>query len=137
MRILIGLILFLAPVVCAQESVSVWDGVFAGEQASRGKARFAQQCAGCHGAKLEGITGPQLAGSTFKGNWDGLTADDLFEYIKKSMPRGQPGSLSREQVAELVAFVLTSNGYPAGQKELPNDAGLLQKIRISATKPAN
>jgi mono/diheme cytochrome c family protein len=135
MKIATALVLFLAAIVYAQESASVWEGVYMEEQASRGKALFVQQCAGCHGEALEGKTGPQLAGAIFKGNWNGLSADDLFEYVQKSMPRGQPGSLKREQTAELVAFLLTSNGFPAGRKELPNDAALLQKIRFEATKP--
>ena len=136
MRIAIGLIVFLAAIVYAQESASVWDGIYMQEQASRGKALFSEKCEGCHGTALEGKTGPQLAGTVFKGNWTGLTADDLFEYINKSMPRGQPGSLSRDQTADLVAFLFTSNGFPAGQKGLPKDAALLQKIRIEAAKPS-
>jgi mono/diheme cytochrome c family protein len=136
MRIVIGLIVFLAAIVYAQESASVWDGIYMQEQASRWKAFFGEHCAGCHGEALEGKTGPQLAGEIFKGNWNGLTADDLFEYINKSMPRGQPGSLSRDQTADLVAFLLTANGFPAGQKGLPKDAALLLKIRFEASKPS-
>jgi mono/diheme cytochrome c family protein len=135
MRFAIGLIVFTAAIVLAQESASVWDGIYMPEQASRGKALFGEKCQGCHGTALEGKTGPQLAGAIFKANWTGLTADDLFEYIIKAMPRGQPGSLSRDQTADLVAFLLTSNGFPAGQKELPRDAALLLKIRFEAAKP--
>jgi mono/diheme cytochrome c family protein len=135
MRTVIGLIIFLAAIVYAQESASVWDGVYMQEQASRGRALFSEKCEGCHGKALEGKTGPQLAGATFTENWSGLTADDLFEYIGKAMPRGQPGSLSRDQTADLVAFLFTSNGFPAGQKGLPKDATLLQKIRFEAAKP--
>ena len=135
MKFVIGLVVVLAAAVSAQESASVWDGVYVQDQASRGKALFAQQCAGCHGQTLAGKSGPELAGKTFAGNWNGLSADDLFEYVQKSMPRGQPGSLSREQTADLVAFLFTSNGFPAGSKDLPKDASVLQKIRIDASKP--
>jgi mono/diheme cytochrome c family protein len=135
MRFVTGLIIFTAAIVLAQESASVWDGIYMQEQATRGKALFSDKCQGCHGTALEGKTGPQLAGDTFKGNWSGLTADDLFEYINKSMPRGQPASLSRDQTADLVAFLFTSNGFPAGRKELPKDVASLQKIRFEAGKP--
>jgi mono/diheme cytochrome c family protein len=135
MKIVIGLICSLAAIVSAEQSASVWDGIYMPEQAERGKALYTQQCAGCHGGTLAGKTGPQLAGSTFTGNWNGLTADDLFEYVQKSMPRGQAGSLSRDQTADLVAFLFTSNGFPAGKKELPKEAEILQKIRIEASKP--
>lgn len=135
MRTSIVLLISWAAVISAQETASVWIGVYAPEQATRGKELYSQQCAGCHGASLAGKSGPQLAGTTFTGNWNGLTADDLFEYVQKSMPRGQAGSLSRAQTADLVAFLFTSNGFPAGTKELPKEAEVLQKIRIEASKP--
>ena len=135
MKIVIALVVVSVAIVYAQESSSVWSGAYMPEQASRGKTLFAQQCAGCHGENLAGKSGPQLAGATFTGNWNGLSVDDLFEYVQKSMPRGQAGSLSRDQTADLVAFLFTSNGFPAGKKDLPTDAGVLQKIRIEAAKP--
>jgi hypothetical protein len=76
-----------------------------------------------------------LTGPAFKENWNGLTADDLFEYIKTAMPRGQTGRLTRDQTANIVAFLLTSNGFPAGNKELPIDAKALQGISFAASKP--
>jgi mono/diheme cytochrome c family protein len=135
MKSLIVLVISLAAAVSAHEPVSVWSGVYAPEQASRGRDLYSRQCAGCHGGTLAGKTGPQLAGATFTENWNGLTADDLFEYVQKSMPRGQAGSLSREQTADLVAFLFTSNGFPAGTKELPKEAEVLQTIHIEASKP--
>jgi mono/diheme cytochrome c family protein len=135
MRLTAWQVLFLGAIVYAGPSASVWDGIYVQEQASRGKAIFAERCATCHGDALAGKNGPPLVGATFKENWNGLTADDLFEYIKTSMPRGQAGSLSREQTADIVSFLLTFNGFPAGQKELPNDAAALQTIRFEAAKP--
>src|SRR5437879_4850974 len=100
MRIATGLIVFfLAVVIHAGQSASIWAGVYNQEQANRGKALFSQQCASCHQETLSGKVGtaPPLSGAQFKTNWDGLTVDDLFEYIVKSMPRGQTARLSREQ----------------------------------------
>jgi mono/diheme cytochrome c family protein len=138
MRIAIGLSISfaaIAAIVYAAGSASVWDGVYMEAQASRGKEIFSQNCSACHGKALEGKNGPSLNSASFKDNWNGLSADDLFEYIKKSMPRGQAGILTREQTADVVAFLFTSNGFPAGQKELPNDAAVLQTIRFEAAKP--
>jgi len=136
MKTAIGLVLFFATVVVgAEPSMSVWDGIYMAPQADQGKVVYNQQCAVCHGDSLEGKNGPTLVGPTFKENWNGLTADDLFEYIKTSMPRGQVGRLSREQTATIVAYLLTFNGFPAGQKELPSDAKALQNIRFEAAKP--
>lgn len=136
MKIVIGLILSLATVsVYGGGSASVWDGVYASTQASRGKALFSQQCSACHGDALEGKNGPALSSASFKADFNGLTADDLFEYVQKSMPRGDAGTLSRQQTADLVAFLFMSNGFPAGSKDLPNDAPSLQTIRFEAAKP--
>jgi S-disulfanyl-L-cysteine oxidoreductase SoxD len=135
MKITIGLVFFLAVTVHAQQSVSVWDGVYTQEQANRGKALYGQQCASCHGEALDGNgTAPPLAGADFKGNWNGQTADDLFEKIQTSMPADQPGKLSRDQNAGILAFLLASNGFPAGPKDLPTDAAALAKIRFEAAK---
>jgi len=137
-KILIGLVLFFltAAVFYAQPSGSVWDGVYTQKQTDRGKALYNQNCASCHGATLDGGgTAPPLTGADFKGNWNGQTVDDLFEKIQTSMPADQPGKLTREQNADTLAFLLTSNGFPAGQKELPTDAAVLQKIQFQAAKP--
>jgi S-disulfanyl-L-cysteine oxidoreductase SoxD len=137
MRAIIGLPLFLAVVGYAQQPASVWDGVYTEAQASRGKAVFSQLCSTCHGDALKGKTGgaPPLAGAAFMENWNGLTAGDLFDYIKTSMPRYDPGRLSKEQAADIVSYLLTFNGFPTGQKELPNEAAALKAIRFEANKP--
>ena len=136
MKIAVALVLFLATVVVgAEPSLSVWGGIYARPQADQGKVVYNQQCAVCHGDSLEGKNGPTLVGPIFKENWNGLTADDLFEYIKTSMPRGQVGRLSREQTATIVAYLLSYNGFPEGQKELPTDAKALQDIRFESAKP--
>jgi mono/diheme cytochrome c family protein len=127
--------LILGAALNAQQSSSIWDGVYMEGQAARGKEVFDKQCAGCHGATLAGRNGPPLAGATFRENWNGLSAADLFEYIKKAMPRGQAGTLSREQTADIMAYMLTSNGIPAGSKELPTKPEALQSIRFEAAKP--
>jgi mono/diheme cytochrome c family protein len=78
----------------AQTSASVWDGVYTGAQADRGKALYAKSCAACHGSALDGSgAAPPLAGADFKGDWNGQTLNDLFEKTQTTMPADQPGSL--------------------------------------------
>jgi S-disulfanyl-L-cysteine oxidoreductase SoxD len=135
-RIAIGLFIIVAAAVYAQQSASVWDGVYTQQQASRGKTLYSQECASCHGEALDGSgQAPPLAGADFKGNWNGQTVDDLFEKIQSSMPGDKPGKLSREQNADILAFLLGFNGFPAGSKELSSDAAALQKIRFETAKP--
>ena len=129
MKIKIWLVLVFAATVYAQQAASVWDGVYTPERANRGKALYGKECASCHGAELDG-TGqtPPLEGADFKNDWNGQTIDDLFEKMQTSMPADQPGRLSRKQNADILAFLLMSNEFPAGQKELPTEAAVLAKI---------
>jgi mono/diheme cytochrome c family protein len=135
MRIGIGLAL-LAALVQAQQPASVWDGVYSQDQAARGKAVYTKECSSCHGASLNGSgQAPPLEGADFKGNWNGQTVNDLFDKMQTSMPADRPGQLTRQQNADILAFLLSSNGFPTGQKELPTDGGALQKIKFEAAKP--
>ena len=114
---------------------SVWDGVYTAEQTRRGETAYLQTCASCHGTALEGgdMT-PPLVGGAFTSNWNDLTVGDLFDRIRTTMPLDNPGRLSRTQTADVIAFVLKANDWPAGTTELPADSALKQ-IRIAAVKP--
>ncbi len=115
---------------------SVWDAVFTSEQAKRGQPLYNKECGACHGSSLSGgESAPPLAGSEFLSTWNGLTVGDLFERVRKTMPAGKPGKLSREVNADIVAFLLAFNEFPAGETELPKLTEVLTDIRIEATKP--
>jgi mono/diheme cytochrome c family protein len=110
--------------------------LYTAAQAGRGHAQYTQQCAVCHGQSLEGIeVSPPLAGSDFIDKWTGQSMGDLFERIRATMPKNKPGSLSREAVADITAYILSVNQYPAGATELPADTQSLKGIRIDAAKP--
>ena len=128
----------LQSTVRAQPTKSVWDGVYTEEQANRGKQGYSEQCASCHGPELTGgEMAPALSGGEFMAGWDGLTVGDLFERIRISMPQNSPGSLSGAQNADILAFVLASNKFPAGQAELGKDAMILKTIKFEAKKSGN
>jgi mono/diheme cytochrome c family protein len=117
-------------------NASVWDGIYSSAQATRGKALYAKTCASCHGPMLEGSGQmPPLVGDSFTGDWDNQTVDDLFEKIQSTMPGDKPGSLTRTQNADILAYVLSFNKFPKGTKKLPIDMAALQKIRFQAAKP--
>ena len=113
---------------------SVWDGVFTGEQATRGRTFFGEHCAGCHGAGLEGGEGPALGGDQFWTSWRETTVGELFSHVSRNMPHSEDGSLegtlSISSYVDIVAFILQSNRLPAGAKELTADAAI--DIRIIA-----
>jgi quinoprotein glucose dehydrogenase len=114
---------------------SVWDGVFTDAQSMRGAALYAQNCALCHGPTLAGADGPPLSGVDFAGNWNGLTLADLFDRIRTSMPSDDPAKMSAQEKVDVLAYMLSSQRFPAGTAELPRDAQLLMQIRFQATKP--
>jgi mono/diheme cytochrome c family protein len=119
----------------SKAAASVWDGVYSADQAKRGESLYAKECGSCHGEAMEGVgQTPPLSGDEFKMNWNGHNVDDLFEKIQTTMPAGSPGKLKREQNAEIVAFILKSNGFPAGAKDLPTGSEPLEEIRIEPAK---
>jgi len=114
---------------------TVWDGVFTNAQADRGKAAYDGNCGSCHGASLTGgETAPPLAGGEFLANWNGLTAGDLLERIRATMPFDRPGSMSREVNADIVAYMFRFNRFPAGATDLDYRTQVLKQIRIEPAK---
>ena len=51
------------------------------------------------------------------------------------MPADKPGSLSRQDNADVVAFLLAKNGFPAGDAELLTQTEILKGIKILTQKP--
>jgi quinoprotein glucose dehydrogenase len=119
-----------------ETAASVWDGVYSDAQAQRGETAYRESCANCHGPELEGADmTPPLTGGTFTANWNDLTLGDLFERIRVTMPLDKPGTLSRQQNADLIAFLLKANQWPSGATELAREVGALKQIRIHSSKP--
>lgn len=115
---------------------TVWDAAYTNTQADRGKELYNQNCASCHSDTLMGgEQAPPLAGGEFLSNWTELTVGDLFERIRTTMPIGRAGRLSRQINADIVAYMLKANRYPAGETELAKETEVLKQIRITANKP--
>lgn len=110
---------------------SVWDGVYTKPQANRGQNAYQEECLKCHGENLGGgEAGPPLAGEEFLRHWNGKSVGDLSEVIGKTMPSDNPGNLSSREYADIVAYILSVNEFPTGQKELDRDVAALKEIRI-------
>jgi mono/diheme cytochrome c family protein len=127
--------LLIAMALAQDATRSVWDGVYTEEQASRGQGLYNQHCASCHADTLTGgEMSPPLAGGDFLANWNGLTLGELFDRIRTTMPQNKPGKLSREVNADITAFILSFNKFPAGKTELPHATEFLKEIRIESEK---
>jgi cytochrome c5 len=110
---------------------SVWDSVFSLVQAGRGESTYRATCSNCHGDSLAGINdAPGLTGAQFHKTWDGNALSSLFNRVSNDMPSDNPGSLTKPQVADVMAFLLKYNGYPAGRTDLPAGPDSLSQIRF-------
>jgi len=115
---------------------SVTEGAYSSGQAARGQQIYQVQCAECHGKTMEGTIGPPLAGESFLSNWSARPLANLVDKIQKTMPFNLPGSLSRQQSADLAAYMLQVGKFPAGQVEL-SDTVMAQVVFPTArTSPA-
>ena len=115
---------------------TVWSGAYTDAQAKRGEALYAERCSTCHAPDLSGLDqAPALTGADFMTEWNDLSTNDLFERVRISMPADKPGSLTRQEVADAVAFILSKDGFPSGSAELPTDADALKGIKFLAKKP--
>jgi mono/diheme cytochrome c family protein len=118
----------------ARQARSVTDGVYTTEQAQRGAQLYNAQCVECHGEKLEGLVGPMLAGDAFASAWGGRSLSELVDKIQKTMPLQAPGSLSQEQSIDIVAHMLQTSSFKAGQGALA--AGQLAQVTFPAARAA-
>ena len=119
----------------AQATRSVLDGVYTEEQAKRGKVLYSDFCALCHGDPPTGTAmAPGLAGDEFLATYNGMTVADLFSKVSKTMPADDPGKLKPQETADVVAYMLSANKWPASGKELPADPATLKEIRILAKR---
>ena len=131
---------FLVGTAVAQESPvkrSVWDGVYSEDQARRGETQYGRNCQSCHGLDLTGNPVdevPALAWEGFLTQWNDRTVKDLFETVKRSMPKDNPGSLNTRAYVDVVAYLLQANKFPSGSKDLSLNTDALAQIVIEKTK---
>jgi mono/diheme cytochrome c family protein len=116
------------PAVQAQQPRTVTDGVYTDLQAERGQAIFKDRCSPCHGAMLEGKLAPPLTGPDFVADFSSQPLAALVGKIKNTMPANDPGKLTLQQAADLVAFILQVGKFPAGRADLGADESALQQI---------
>jgi quinoprotein glucose dehydrogenase len=110
---------------------TVWDGVYTAEQAKAGGVTYAELCVSCHDGGDQ--MAPALTGDAFIATWDGKDLRSLYSRVISTMPADNPGGLSEKTVIELVAFMLSSNRFPAGTTGV-STADELRSIKLTRTK---
>jgi S-disulfanyl-L-cysteine oxidoreductase SoxD len=134
----LALLLLLAAALVAESQdasgPSIWGGVFTAAQAKRGNDAYQASCSGCHGSDLH-ATDPEavdLTGPAIRARWNGKTLQDRFETIRDRMPPGNANTLGDTTYMDILAFILQSNDFPAGNQELVPDTA---KAIVVAPKP--
>ncbi|MBV8459107.1 MAG: c-type cytochrome [Acetobacteraceae bacterium] len=118
--------------------------LYTAAQARQGAAVFAQNCAVCHGAQMQGLgVAPPIAGTAYlkRAQALGWSVDDLRTVVVTTMPGSNPGSLSPQQYADVIAYLLASDCYPAGDAAFPiKSTPQIQKAKLlspSGVKPSD
>jgi S-disulfanyl-L-cysteine oxidoreductase SoxD len=119
-----------APPAPAADTVrTTMDGVYSAAQATAGGDVFATYCRSCHTPTVH--TGP-----AFQAKWYGHSLGELFGYLRREMPKTDPGSMSDEDYAAALAYLLKMNGMPAGDAPLAADSAALHRIRLDSVRAA-
>ncbi|WP_118184320.1 c-type cytochrome [Paraburkholderia phosphatilytica] len=117
------------------DSADAGTGVpsFEQTQADHGKGLYASSCAKCHGAALQGVTAPALKGPAFApASNSHLTIGGVYGYMATNMPADKPGKLKDQDYADIMAFLLYSNGYAAGSAKLTADRAKASSTPLNA-----
>ena len=113
----------------------------------QGRVIYDRLCVSCHGPGGLGDSGDQLAGAQMQltDEWPEKTigsywpyAPTLFDFMRRSKPMMQPGSLSDAEVYALTAYLLYLNEIIAEDEEMnavtlpavqmPNRAGFIRVL---------
>tara|TARA_B100001778_G_C18396656_1_gene542293 strand:- start:213 stop:605 length:393 start_codon:yes stop_codon:yes gene_type:complete len=115
LRNLIWLTALTINFTAAAQDVTVKDGVFTEAQVSSGQVVYDAQCKTCHNMRFYRDT---------LRSWNNQPLLYLWESIMGTMPADNPGSLMFEEYTDVIAYILSENGFPAGETKLDPDNGM-------------
>ncbi len=90
---------------------------------------FKKSCLECH-------VPDDYIGDAFKSKFVGGTVYDMWEQIRSSMPQADPGSLTKEQYTDLVAYLFQLNALPTRDADMPAVVDSLKAIKVEAKPPS-
>jgi S-disulfanyl-L-cysteine oxidoreductase SoxD len=103
------------------------SGVYTAAQAERGKKLFSNSCTACHDTA-------RFSGETFLESWNNKAMKELWDVASGTMPEDNPGSLKQQEYADILAYFLQLNEYPAGDAELAPGAAAMASIKVERKK---
>ena len=101
--------------------------VYTAAQVARGETVFGEKCTACHDPA-------RFTGAPFFEAFDGKALKEFWDIASGTMPEDNPGSLKPQEYGDIIAYVLKLNAFPAGEAELPGNAGAMANIKVE--KPA-
>ncbi len=107
----------------AAPETSSGGSFYTSRQASRGDGLFRDNCVSCHSSS-------EFSGSSFQRRWRNRAVGDIYEFVLYSMPDDNPGGLPPQTYADIVAYMLSMNDFPAGDAELPTVMDDLMKMMM-------
>ena len=93
------------PTISADDTPTTQDGVFTQLQAARGKGVFDRSCIACHSKE------------SFRARlkvWHKRSLGTLFDTVSASMPANNVGGLAPQEYSDVLAYILSISGAPAG-----------------------
>lgn len=112
-----------AALAATQDKKSVKDGVYTAAQAERGQTLYRAKCASCHAPN-------RFTDDFFYQSFAGKPLWEMFEVISDSMPEDDPGSMKKEEYADVIAYLLQLNKFPTGPADLPIEKDALSAITM-------
>ena len=104
--------------------------LYTAQQATDGQTVFTQNCASCHGDALQGGVGPRLTGPIFASASTNNTVGSIFAFLSTQIPDGNGGSLTHTQYEDAMSYILSKNGYPAGNAKLDYTSALASTVPL-------
>src|SRR5262245_629188 len=123
-----------APAFAALQTPAL-PALFTSQQASRGRAIYAAECASCHGVRLNDGAAVVLAGPAFLQKWGHpqVTLDDLFYIVQTTMPKNRGGTLPAADYEAVLAYLLEQNAYPAGSESRLTSQEQRSRVHLTST----
>ena len=106
--------LFLGSAAVAQGK-TLHDGVYTEEQAKAGAVVYESTCKTCHDMSFYTNT---------LRVWNSQPLLYLWETIMGTMPQDNPGSMMFDEYTDVLAYILSEQGFPAGDEPLNHDEGM-------------
>ena len=93
------------------------------EQARRGENAFLASCTACHASS-------EFSANAFRRRWSNRTAADLYDLMSATMPEDAPASLAPEEYVDIVAYMLSLNGFDTSGAGNAWNVDMLERVGL-------